>query len=42
MLCQIFNNKEKQELADLGKYNDFDEVGYCKVLIKHLEDKINN
>lgn len=42
MLCQIFNNEEEKELAALGKYNDFDEVGYCKPLIGKLEQMLNN
>lgn len=41
MLCQIFNNEEEKKLADLGSYNDYDEVGYCKPLIEKLEDMIN-
>jgi hypothetical protein len=41
MLCQIFNSEEEKELADIGTYSDFDEVGYCKPLIEKLEAILN-
>ena len=41
MLCQIFNSEKEKEQADLGVFSNFDEVGYCKVLIEALEKKIN-
>lgn len=41
MLCEIFKNEEELRLARLGEYEDFDSVGYCKPLIEHLEEIIN-
>lgn len=41
MLCQIFANEEEKKQATLGIFEDYEEVGHCKPLIRELETILN-